>query len=125
VKKIRVLIVEDHEAVRRAISTLLARSGEIELCGEAASAREGIDMSSQLRPDVILLDISLPDFSGLEAAPMIQKAVPEGKILVVSQHDPVHMLSQAREAGARGYVTKSKLARDLLPAIRSILEVEA
>jgi DNA-binding NarL/FixJ family response regulator len=120
----RILIVDDNEAVRKALSKLLLRSVGWEPCGEAATGAEAIEKARELRPDVILLDITLPDFSGIEAARLICKEFPDSKILIVSQHDPAQMLSIAVAAGALGYVTKTNLARDLIPAIRALLESE-
>jgi DNA-binding NarL/FixJ family response regulator len=118
----RILIVDDNAAVRKAVSNLLFRAAGWQPCGEAATGAEAIDRARQLRPDVILLDITLPDLSGIEAARVISKLVPDSKILIVSQHDPSQMLSKAVAAGALGYVTKTNLSRDLVPAIRSLLE---
>jgi two-component system, NarL family, response regulator NreC len=118
--KIRVLIVDDHETLRRALRVLLARCNDCEICGEAETGREAIEKARQLRPDVILLDISLPDLTGLEAAPVIRKDVPDAKILIVSQHHPDQMMAKALESGASGYVTKTYLWRDLCPAIISL-----
>jgi CheY-like chemotaxis protein len=120
-KQPKILVVDDHEAVRRALSKLLIRGGGWEPCGEAATAAEAIEKARHLRPDIVLLDITLPDFSGFEVAAVIQKELPDCKILIVSQHEPAQMLSKAQELGARGYVTKAKLSTDLLPAIRALL----
>jgi CheY-like chemotaxis protein len=120
-KQPKILVVDDHEAVRRALSKLLTRGGGWEPCGEAATAAEAIQKARHLRPDIVLLDITLPDFSGFEVAAVIKKELPNCKILVVSQHEPAQMLSKALEFGACGYITKDKLSTDLLPAIRALL----
>jgi CheY-like chemotaxis protein len=116
-----ILIVDDHEALRRAIRTLLFRWGEWKICGEAGTAADAIAKSRELQPDIILLDITLPDFSGLDAAVAIKRERPQTKIVVVSQHDGNLMVTNALASGASAYVTKANLSRDLVPTIRSVL----
>jgi DNA-binding NarL/FixJ family response regulator len=120
-KPATILIVDDHEAVRRSLSFLLAKSTAWRVCGEAINARDAIEKAGQLRPDVILLDISLPDRTGLDALPDIQLRAPQARVIIVSQHEPKQMLDRALASGAQAYVTKSDLVRDLLPAIRAVL----
>jgi DNA-binding NarL/FixJ family response regulator len=120
-QRTRILLADDHEAVRAAIRNLLRRVPEYEVCGEAVDGKEAIQKTKGLRPDVILLDISFPDMSGLEVAPVIRKEVPDCGILVVSQHDPEHMKPRALRAGAHGFVSKASLSKDLLAAIRALV----
>jgi two-component system, NarL family, nitrate/nitrite response regulator NarL len=120
-QRTRILLADDHEAVRAAIRNLLRRIPEYEVCGEAVDGKEAIKKTKGLRPDVILLDISFPDMSGLEVAPVIRKEVPDCGILVVSQHDPEHMKPRALRAGAHGFVSKASLSKDLLAAIRALV----
>jgi two-component system, NarL family, nitrate/nitrite response regulator NarL len=120
-QRTRILLADDHEAVRAAIRNLLRRVPEYEVCGEAVDGKEAIKKTKGLRPDVILLDISFPDMSGLEVAPVIRKEVPDCGILVVSQHDPEHMKPRALRAGAHGFVSKASLSKDLLAAIRALV----
>jgi CheY-like chemotaxis protein len=119
--KPRILIVDDNAAVRKAIAKLLLRSEGWEACGEAATGAEAIEKTRQLQPDLVLLDITLPDLSGFEVATALEKDLPNSKILIVSQHEPAQMLAKAVAAGAKGYVTKTNLSRDLIPAIKSLL----
>jgi CheY-like chemotaxis protein len=119
--KPRILIVDDNAAVRKAIAKLLLRSEGWEACGEATTGAEAIAMIRQLRPEVVLLDITLPDLSGFEVATAIRTDLPSSNILIVSQHEPAQMLAKAVAAGAKGYVTKTNLSRDLIPAIKSLL----
>jgi DNA-binding NarL/FixJ family response regulator len=120
-KRIRILLADDHEVVRAAIRSLLRKCEECEICGEAVDGREAIQKTKQLRPDLILLDISFPDISGLEVALVIRKETPDCRILIVSQHDPDHMKSRALNAGAQGFVSKASLSRDLISAIRAVV----
>jgi two-component system nitrate/nitrite response regulator NarL len=120
-QRTRILLADDHEAVRAAIRNLLRKVPEYEVCGEAVDGKEAIKKTKGLRPDVILLDISFPDMSGLEVAPLIRKEVPDCGILVVSQHDPEHMKPRALRAGAHGFVSKPSRSKDLLAAIHALV----
>jgi DNA-binding NarL/FixJ family response regulator len=121
----RILIVDDHAAVREAIRMLLVRHPEYLICGEAASAQEAIYRSKEISPDVILLDISLPDRSGLEALPEIRIGSPRSSILIVSQHDPQHMRPMAMSLGAKGFISKTSLCHELVSAIETALASNA
>jgi DNA-binding NarL/FixJ family response regulator len=116
----RILVADDHEVVRRGIRTLLESRSEWEICGEASTGREAVAKATRLKPDVALLDISMPDLSGLEAIPEILKAYPRTKILVLTLHDSGQMASRVLAAGASGLVLKSDAARDLILALEAI-----
>ncbi|MBI3476283.1 MAG: response regulator [Acidobacteria bacterium] len=117
----QILIVDDHEAVRRAIRTLLSVRPEWSVCGEAGDGLEAIEKAKALRPDVILMDISMPRMDGLQATQQIRKALPSTKVIIVSQNDPTVVLRQAREVDAAGYVAKGLLSKELIPAIERII----
>ena len=117
----RILIVDDHAAVREAIRILLAVHPEYEVCGEAATAQEAICRSKEIAPDVILLDISLPDRSGLEVLPEIRNGSPGSLILIVSQHDPKHLKPMALSLGAKGFISKISLCHELVATIEKTL----
>lgn len=119
---VRILIVDDHKAVRRGIRSLLAcRSGWL-VCGEAADGLEAVEKARVLGPDVVLMDVSLPQLDGVEAARTIRRERPETNVIIVSQNDPRLLSRQAAEAGARGFVSKSDLARNLLPIIEKVVD---
>jgi len=118
---VRVLIVDDHEPVRRGIRSLLARRQDWTVCGEAADGLEATEMARQLRPDVVLMDMSMPRMDGAEATRIIRREVPQAEVIIVTQNDPALVRQHAAEIGARGYVSKATLARDLLPAILNII----
>src|ERR1700720_1700021 len=118
---VRILIADDHEIVRQGIRSLFDLQTDWEICGEAVDGLDAIEKSKHLKPDVILLDVSMPHLNGLDAARVIRKEVPESKILIVSQHDPSYMLQRAMEVGAQGYVGKSELSRHLLTAVEKII----
>lgn len=121
----RILIVDDHAAVREAIRMLLVRHPEYQVCGEAVTAQEAIYRSKEISPDVVLLDISLPDRSGLEALPEIRLASPRSSILIVSQHDPQHIRPMAMSLGAKGFISKTSLCHELVSAIETALASNA
>jgi DNA-binding NarL/FixJ family response regulator len=116
---IRLLLVDDHEAVRRGIRSVLAGNPNIQVVGEAADGEEAVKRATELHPEIILLDISLPGISGIEAARGIRKVSPESLIVFVSQHDSIRIARDALLDGASGYVVKSDAGRDLLNAIEA------
>lgn len=122
---LRILIVDDHPVVRRGLRALLSARPGWEVVDEAADGVEAVDKSAQLSPDVVVLDLSMPRMDGLEACRLIRKNVPESEILVVTQHDSPQMMREAEAAGARGYVVKSNIARDLLKAVEATSEHRA
>jgi DNA-binding NarL/FixJ family response regulator len=117
---IRLVLVDDHEIARRGIRSVLSEDPGIEVVGEIGSGEEAIVKVRELHPDVILLDISLPGISGIEAANSIRKILPESRIIFVSQHDSPLIAKDALLTGAYGYVVKSDAGLDLLPAIAAV-----
>lgn len=123
VAPVRILIVDDHDVMRGGLRSLLESRPGWEVCGEAANSTDAIEKAKTLRPDVVVLDISMPGFSGLDAVPLIRKETPGSEVLILSRYEEREMRLKALEAGARGYVTKSQgLARQLLDAIDGIVK---
>jgi DNA-binding NarL/FixJ family response regulator len=116
----RILIVDDHELVRRGLRSLLASRSGWNVCGEARDGLEAIAKAKLLHPDVVLLDITMPELNGLDAARQIRKDDPKMEIVILSQHDPKEMSARALEVGARNYVSKSDVASGLLVALEAI-----
>jgi DNA-binding NarL/FixJ family response regulator len=117
---VRILVADDHPVVRHGLRTLLGGHPEWEIIDEAADGLEAVDKADRLKPDVVVLDITMPKMSGLEACRLIRKRAPASEILIVTQHDSPHMMREAIEAGARGYVVKSNASRDLLAAVEAV-----
>jgi DNA-binding NarL/FixJ family response regulator len=116
----RILIADDHHLVRRAVGDLLAMEAGWEVCGEAADTAEAFRKASELTPDLILLDISMPDGSGLETARRIRQEIPNVKILMMSHHDATQFAQSAIENGADGCIDKARLALDLVGMIKDL-----
>jgi two-component system, NarL family, response regulator LiaR len=119
---IRVLLVDDHEAARRSLRSILSSSAKIKVVAESADDEMAVKSAAELRPDIVLLDISLPGISGIEAARRIRDVSPESRIIFVSQHDSTQMARDVLRSGAYGYVIKSDAGRDLVSAIESVIE---
>ncbi len=119
-QRITVLVADDHTIVRRGLVSLLSLGESIEVVGEAADGRAAVDLSLQLQPDVVLMDISMPGLNGLEATGRIKKAAPHVKVLVLSAHDNEEYVLQVLRCGADGYLLKNTSSDDLFAAIRSV-----
>jgi DNA-binding NarL/FixJ family response regulator len=118
----RILIVDDHEIVREGIRTLIARSRRgWEICGEARNGEEAIAAAKTLKPDVMILDITMPTLSGLEAASQIAGMGLGCRVLMFTMHESDRLAVEVRQADAQGFVLKSQAARDLIRAIDCLL----
>ena len=119
---IRVLIVDDYEPWLRFVVTTLEKQTELQIIGQARSGLEAVQKAQELRPDLILLDISLPELNGIEAARRIREHAPQSKILFVSENHSWDIAQAAFGTGAGGYLVKSDAVRELLPAIRDVVQ---
>jgi DNA-binding NarL/FixJ family response regulator len=118
----RILLVDDHEIVREGIRTLITRSRpDWEICGEARDGEEALEAARTLKPDVVILDITMPKMSGLEAAPQIAKMGLGCRVLMFTMHDSERLSNEVRQAEAQGLVLKSQAARDLIRAVDRLL----
>ena len=118
--KKRIILVDDHEVVRVGLKTLLERHPEYEVVGEAGSAREAIEKTENLQPDVVVMDIRLPGVSGIDACEEIVKRFPDTKVLMLTSYAEDEMLFSAIRAGASGYVLKQIGSEDLVKALESV-----
>jgi DNA-binding NarL/FixJ family response regulator len=117
----RILIVDDHEVVRQGIRTILRARPQWEVCGEAVNGRDAVEKAQSLDPDVIIMDITMPEMSGIEATREIAKRKLRSAVLVFTMHESKNLAATVQEAGARGFVLKSHAARDLLEALESLM----
>jgi DNA-binding NarL/FixJ family response regulator len=120
--RIRVLVVDDHDFMRRQFCRLLQAQPDLEVISEAADGDEAVRRAAELQPDVIVLDISLPGLDGFTTARHIHAVLPSAEILFVSQHDTTQMVREALRAGGRGYVVKLDALNELVPAVRAVSE---
>jgi DNA-binding NarL/FixJ family response regulator len=118
--RIKVLIAEDHAIVRQGLRILIQEDPSIEVTGEARTGEDAVRLSSQLHPDVVLMDLFMPGMNGLEATRQIVKQQPEGKVLVLSSFSGDDVVRESLLAGAVGYITKRSASADLLQAIRNV-----
>ncbi len=116
----RILIADDHHLVRRGVGDLLSKEAGWEICGEVSDAAQAFQKASELNPDLILLDISMPDGSGFDAARRIRQEIPHVKILMMSHHDATQFEKSVIESGADGCIDKARLALDLVVMIKSL-----
>ncbi|MGW8251250.1 MAG: response regulator [Anaerolineales bacterium] len=117
--KIRVMLVDDHAVVRVGLRMMLENEEDVEICGEAASASEAILQAARDKPDVILMDIGLPDMTGIEATREIKRAYPEIAVVALTIHEDEEYFFKMLDAGASGYVPKRAAPEELLSAIRA------
>ncbi len=120
--KIRVFLADDHLILREGIRSLLGKVSDIEVVGEAGEGGETVAKVEQLVPDVVLMDITMPGMSGLEATKQIKRKYPQVKVLILTIHETKQYLSQMLQAGASGYVVKTTAASELISAIRAVYQ---
>ena len=118
--KVRVLIADDHRLFAEALEAILATDSRIEIAGYARHGREAVDLFDELRPDVVLMDISMPIMDGLEATRQIRSSKPTACVLMLTGSNSSTDVDRARQAGAAGYVTKDRIAAELIDAILEI-----
>ena len=121
-KNPRLLIVDDHEIFRRGLRALLEPSAEWQICGEAVDGVDAVEQCKSLKPDIVVLDVSMPRLNGLEAARLIKKEIPKPQIVIITQHDSPQIRKAALEAGAQAFVTKSSVGSELVSALRNLIQ---
>ena len=118
----QILVVDDNEMVRHGVTRLLSSWPAWKVCGEASDGIEALQKAKELRPDIILLDISMPGANGLDGARTLRHEMPETKIVIMSQHDPILVLPRVLEAGAHACVDKDSLSTNLWPTIECLMK---
>lgn len=122
---LRVLVVDDHVFIRRGVCGLFAEHSDFGVCAEAANGQEAINQVRKLNPHVVILDISMPVMTGLEAASEIRRIAPTTRIVMLTMHDGAAQRELARKAGADAFVTKTEAASQLIQVVRSVLDVQS
>jgi DNA-binding NarL/FixJ family response regulator len=117
---LRILVVDDHAVVRRGVRSLLESHEGWEVCGEATTGRDAVAQSLRLRPDVVVMDLSLPELNGLDATRHILKAAPDTEVLVLTMHHSEELVRDVLQAGARGYVLKADADENLIAAVDTL-----
>jgi DNA-binding NarL/FixJ family response regulator len=124
-KALRILLADDHQAVRNGIRALIAPRPEWTICGEAADGLEAVEKSRELLPDAVLMDISMSRMDGLQATQVIRRELPKTKVIIVSQNDPAVVRRQAAEVKAHGFIAKADIGKDLESTLDRIFAVSA
>ena len=122
--KINVILVDDHEMVRLGLKSFLNLQGDVEVVGEASNGREGVDLALELRPDVVVMDLVMPELDGVQATLELLKEWPEAKILVLTSYLDNEKIYPVIEAGAKGYMLKTSSAAEILNSIRKVTVVK-
>jgi DNA-binding NarL/FixJ family response regulator len=117
---LRILIADDHEVARKGIRSLLESHAGWEVCGEARDGREAVECATRLKPDVLLLDVGMPNLNGLDATRQILALNPDARILILTVHDSEQVVREVLAAGARGFLLKSDAGRDLVAAVEAL-----
>ena len=116
----QILIADDHELVRKGLRAVLESQPDWKVCAEAVNGRQAVDLAIQLKPDVIVLDVTMPELNGLETTRQIRKLLPKAEVLILTMHESEQLVSEVLAAGAHGYILKADTSRLLVSAIESL-----
>jgi DNA-binding NarL/FixJ family response regulator len=119
---VRILIADDQEAIRKRVSAIIKARPNLEVCGEATNGSEVVKKARELKPDLIVLDITMPEVNGLDAARKIKAFAPGTPIVILTVHKSKQLMEEAKIIGVRGYVTKSEAGQNLLTALDAVLQ---
>lgn len=117
---LRILIADDHAAVRSGIRTLIQSHAQWQVCGEAIDGKQAVELAARLKPDVVVLDLTMPELNGLEAARRIRREVPDARVVVLTMHEAAELAREVRRAGGHAVVVKSDAHQSLIRAIESL-----
>jgi two-component system response regulator NreC len=124
-RQIRILLADDHNVMRRGLRLLLERQPGFNVVGEASDGRQAVEQAEATKPDIVVLDIAMPNLSGIEAAQRITALLPHTRIIILSMHSDEGYVLRALKAGAKGYLLKDSAENDLIEAIRAVDEGKA
>ena len=119
-KRIRILLADDHAVVRRGFQMILAEQSDMEIVGEAGNGREALELAAKLKPDVVVMDVAMPELNGIEATRRMAESAPHARVLALSMHKDSVYVRETLRAGARGYLLKDSVAADLVNAVRAV-----
>ena len=119
-ENLRILLAEDHETVREGIKLIIDGQDDMEVCGEAGDGREAIRLAQELKPHVLVMDVSMPELNGLKAAAKLKRIAPEIRIITLTRHTDEAYLQELLQAGVSGYVLKQSASNELIRAIRAV-----
>lgn len=119
---VRILIADDHDVVRKGVRSLLEDQEGWEVCGEATNGRQAVERAKELNPNIVILDVGMPELNGLEATRQIRKILPRAEVLILTVYETEQMILEVLKAGARGFVFKSDAGRDLISAIECLIQ---
>jgi DNA-binding NarL/FixJ family response regulator len=121
-KTVNILVADDHDIVREGLKTLLQSQPKWKVCDEASTGREAVEKAREHKPDVVVLDFSMPELNGLEATRQIRKILPGTEVLILTMHDSEQLAREILQAGARGYLLKTHAKKQLIPAVAALAE---
>jgi len=123
-KAIRILLADDHAVVRQGFKMILGAQPDLEIVGEAGNGREAVELAEQLKPDIVVMDVAMPELNGIEATRRIADSVPHARVIALSMHKDSVYVREVLRAGARGYLLKDSEASDLVSAVRAVAKGE-
>lgn len=121
-RRLKILVADDHEVMRTGVRALIEQEPGWQVCGTATNGQEAVDAARKLKPDVVILDMTMPELDGLEALREIKRALPNTEVVIFSAHHSEEVIGQLFEAGAKSYIQKSDASRHLVTAIKSIAD---
>ncbi len=121
---IRILLADDHILVRQGFKLILSEQPDMEIVGEAANGREAVQQAEKLQPDIVIMDVTMPELNGIEATRRITAAAPRSRVLALSMHKDAVYVREILRAGARGYLLKDSADADLIAAVRAVAKGE-
>jgi two-component system, NarL family, response regulator NreC len=123
-KRIRILLADDHAVVRHGFKMILGAQPDMEIVGEAGNGREAVELTEQLKPDIVVMDVAMPELNGIEATRRVAASVPHARVIALSMHKDSVYVREVLRAGARGYLLKDSGSADLVAAVRAVAQGE-